>query len=323
MSFSRRTLLQLAAGAAALPAASLHARAQDYPARPVRLLVGLPAGGTIDLITRITGQWLADRLGQAFAVENRPGAGGNLGAEALVNSTPDGYTLFMGTAANAVNATLFKELSYDFIRDTAPIAAVTRIPNILIVRSAFPVHSVAELIAKAKAGPLAIATPTSGTPPYMAAELFKMMAGIDAVIVPYRAEAQMVTDLLGGQVDVAFGGIAASIGQIKAGTVRLVAVGTAARLNEFPDVPTVGETVAGFEATGWCGLVAPAKTPPSIIERLHDVANAGLADAAMQRRYAELGVEAFPLSRAAFGAFIAAETEKWGKVVRAAGLKPE
>jgi len=323
MKLRRRRLLKLAAGAALLPAMPYVARAQVYPARPVRLLIGLPAGGTIDVIGRIVGQWLSEHMGQPFVIENKVGAGGNLGAEALVNAAPDGYTLFVATAANAVNATLFEKLSYDFVNDVAPIGPLSRIPNVLEVTPSFAAKTVPELIAMAKSKPLTIATPSTGTPPFMAAELFKMMAGVNIVHVPYRAEAQMVSDVMGGQVQVAFGGISASMGQIKAQTLRAIAIGTAERLKELPDLPTVAESVPGFEAVGWCGMVAPKKTPAEIIDKMHGAITAALDDQKTRQRFADLGVSGFTQSPADFGTFIADETVKWGKVVKFAGLKPE
>src|SRR5262245_24342671 len=271
----RRQFLHLAAGAAALPTASRFAWAQIYPTRPVRIIVGFAAGGQIDIIARLIGQWLSDRLGQQFFIDNRPGASSNIAAEVAVRSPADGQTLFLANGTNAVNATLYDNLKFNFIRDTTPVASINRIPLVLYVHPAFQAKTVPELIANAKANPgkLTIATPSKGTGPYMAAELFKMMTGIEVVLVPYRAEAQMVTDLLGNQVLVAFGGISAALEHIKAGKLRALGVTTAARLAQLPDVSTINDTVAGFEASGWCGLVAPRGTPTEIVEKLHSEIN--------------------------------------------------
>jgi tripartite-type tricarboxylate transporter receptor subunit TctC len=323
MRLPRRKFLHLAAGAAAIPAVR-SAWADTYPARPIQLIVGFPAGGQVDIIARLAAQFLSDRLGQSVVVENRPGAGGSLGAEAIVNSPPDGYTLFVGTAANAVNTSLMANLSYDFIRDTAPVAPVNRINLVLEVNPSSAVNNVAELIAQAKANPgkIDIASPSAGTPPYMAVELFKMMAGLDIVHVPYAGEGQMLTDLVGGQLNAAIGGISAGIGQIRAGKLRAIALTTASRIDALPGVPTIGETVPGFEASGWSGLVAPKGTPAAIIDRLYKAVLDVQADPKFVARLADLGVSVLAMSPAAFGKFIADETEKWGKVVIFAGLKP-
>jgi tripartite-type tricarboxylate transporter receptor subunit TctC len=325
MQLPRRNLLRLAAGAAALPALARVAGAQAYPSRPVRIIVGFAAGGQIDIIARLIGQWLSERLGQQFVIDNRPGASSNIAAEAAVRAPADGYTLFLANGTNAVNATLYDNLRFDFVRDTEPVASINRIPLVLYVHPSLPTRTVAELIADAKANPgkLSIATPTRGTGPNMTAELFKMMAGIDVVLVPYRAEAQMVTDLLGGQVRVAVGGISPALAHIKSGGLRALGVAAATRTAELPDVPPIGDTVAGFEASGWSGMVAPRHTPVEIVDRLHDEINAGLADPRIVARLTGAGVTVLALSRADFGKFIADETVKWGKVVRFAGLKPE
>jgi tripartite-type tricarboxylate transporter receptor subunit TctC len=324
MRLPRRKFLHLAAGAAATPALR-SAWADSYPARPILLLVGFPAGGQVDIVARLAAQFLADRLGQSIVVENRPGAGGSLGAEAIVNSPPDGYTLFAGTAANAVNASLMPHLSYDFIRDTVPVAPINRITLVLEVNASFAIDNVAALIAAAKAHPgkIDIASPSTGTPPYMAVELFKMMAGLDIVHVPYAGEGQMLTDLVGGQLNAAIGGISAGIGQIRAGKLRAIAVTTASRSDALPGVPTIGETVPGFEASGWSGLVAPKGTPAAIVERLSKAVVDVQADAKFVARLSDLGVSVLAMPPAAFGKFIADETEKWGKVVKFAGLKPQ
>jgi tripartite-type tricarboxylate transporter receptor subunit TctC len=325
MKLRRRQFLRLAAGAAAAPSVSHQARAQAYPARPVRILVGFPAGGQIDIIARLIGHWLAERLGQQFYVDNRPGAASNIATEALVRAAADGHTLFLANATNAVNASLFDKLSFDFIRDTVPVASINRIPLVLEAHPAFPVRTVAELIAhaKANAGKVSLASPPKGTAPFMAAELFKMMSGADVVRVPYRGSAQMVPDLISGQVQVAFDGISSSIEHIRTGSLRALAVATAARLEALPEVPTVAESMPGFEASGWCGVIAPRSTPVEITGKLNQEINAGLADLRIRSRLADLGVTVLAGSAAEFGKLIVDETEKWGKVVRFAGLKPD
>jgi len=315
----------MAAASAALPAAPRLARSQSYPAHTVRLIVGFPAGGQVDIIARLTAQWLGQRLGQTIIVENKPGAGGNLGAEAVVNAPADGYTLFFAASSNVVNTTLFAHLTYDFARDTAAIAAVNNIPLILEATPSFPPRTVAELIAAAKASPgtINMASPSAGTPPYLCVDLLNMMAGIKVVHVPYFGENQMVTDLLGGQVLVGFGGISSAIGHIKSGKLRALAVTTAARLEQLPDVPTVGETVPGFAASGWNGIVAPRNTPHEIIDRIAAAVAAIQADPTFKERLAGLGVNEVSMSSADFGKFIVSETEKWGNVVKFAGLTPK
>ena len=298
MKLPRRAFLHLAAGTAALPALSRIARAQAYPNKFVRLVVPFAAGGQIDIVGRIIGQWLSERLGQQFIVDNRPGAGGNIGTEAVVRAPTDGYTLLMASATNAINATLYDNLKFNFVRDTAPVASINRIPLILEVHPAFQAKTVSELIAYAKANPgkANLATPPKGTGPYMAAELLKMMAGIDVVLVPYRGGGPMQTDLLGGQVMVAFGGMSEALEHIKAGTLRAMGVATAARLAQLPEVPTIGETVMGFEASGWSGIVAPRNTPAEIIEKLNSEINAGLADPKIKARLTDVGVTVFATS---------------------------
>jgi tripartite-type tricarboxylate transporter receptor subunit TctC len=325
MKLPRRKFLHLAAGAAALPAVARFAWAQSYPSRPVRIVVGFPPGGAIDISARIIGQWLSERLGQPFIIDNRPGAGSNIGTEAVVRAPADGHMLLLANAANAVNATLFDKLTYDFIRDIAPVASINRIPLVLEVHPSFPAKTVPEFIAYAKANPgkINMATPAKGTAPYMAAELFKMMTGVDIVHVPYRGSAPMLTDLLGGQVQVAFDGMSSSIEHIRAGKLRALAMATAARLEALPDIPTVGDTVPGYEASGWCGVVAPKNTPVEIIDKLHKEINAGLADPKIKARLADVGVTVLVGSRAEFGKLIADETEKWAKVIKFAGIKPD
>jgi tripartite-type tricarboxylate transporter receptor subunit TctC len=325
MKLPRRKFLRLAAAAAAAPVVARTAWAQSYPDHPVRLIVGFPPGGQVDIIARQTAQFLSDRLGQSVVVENRPGAGGSIGAEAVVHSAPDGYTLFFASTSNAINATLFDKLSYDFARDTTPVSPVNRITPVVEAGPAFAQQNFADLIAYAKANPgkLEMASPSSGTPPYMAVELLKMMAGIDIVHVPYAGEGQMLTDLLGGQLRVAIGGISAGIGQIKAGKLRALAVTTASRSETMPDIPTIGETVPGYDASGWSGIVAPKSTPGAIVDRLYRAVVAVQGDPAFKARLADLGVSELALSPAEFGKFIADETVKWGKVVKFAGLKPQ
>ena len=321
----RRDVLRLAGGAVALPAISTLARAQAYPAHPIKLLVGFPPGGQVDIIGRIAAQWLSQELNQSVVVENRPGAGGSLGAEAVVNAPPDGYTLFFAASSNAVNASLMKNLSYDFVRDTAPVAPINRINLVLDANPSFPAMNVAELIAQCKANPgkIVMASPSLGTPPYMAVELFKMMAGVDVVHVPYAGEGQLVTDLLGGQVKVGVDGISAVIGQIKTGRLRAVALTTANRVGELPGMPTVAETLPGFEASGFSGIVAPKNTPTPVIDKLAAAVRAIQADNRFKARLSELGVSELSMSPAEFGQFIAAETAKWRKVVQFAGLKAQ
>ena len=321
----RRKFLQIAAAVAALPAAPRLVRAQSYPAHAVRLLVGFPAGGQVDIVARVTAQWLGDKLGQTIVVENKPGAGGNLGAQAVISAPPDGYTLFFAASSNTVNATLFANLPYDFARDTTAIATVNNIPLILEANPSFKPKTVAELIAAAKANPgsITMGSPSAGTPPYLCVDLLNMMAEIKVVHVPYFGENQMITDLLGGQVLVGFGGISSAIGHIKAGELRAIGVTTATRLEQLPDVPTIGETVPNFAASGWNGIVAPKNTPPEIVEKIASAVSAIQADPKFKERLRDLGVSTFALPPAEFSKFIVSETEKWGKVVKFAGLKPQ
>ena len=325
MKLPRRTFLYAAAGATTLSVLLPVARAQTYPSRPVRLIVGLPPGGQIDIIARLIGQWLTERLGQPFIIENRPGAGSNIGAEAVVRAPADGYTLFMASTTNAINATLFDKLPFDFIRDTAPVASTNRIPFVLEVNMSFPAKTVAELIAYAKAHPgkVNIGTPSKGTGPYMAAQLFRIMAGVDIVHVPYRGSPPMLTDLLGGQIQAAFDGMSSSIGQIRAGKIRALAVSSATNFEALPGVPSLAEFIPGYEASGWCGVVAPKNTPSEIISRLHQEINAGLADSKNTARFADLGVTGLAGSTAEFAKLIGDDTEKWGKVIRTADIKPD
>ena len=325
MKLPRRQFLHLAAGAAALPAVSRIARAQTYPTRPVRLICPTPAGGQLDIITRLIGQWLSERLAQPFIIENRSGAGGNIGTEAGLRSPADGYTLLVASATNAINATLYADLKFNFIRDSAPVATINRIPIVLEVHPSFSATTVSELIAYAKSNPgkINLGTATKGTGPNMAGELLKMMTGVDLVVVAYRAEAQMLTDLIGGQLQVGFSGISSSLENIRAGKLRALAMAGAARFEALPDIPVIGEFVPGYEASGWCGIVAPKNTPSEVIDKLNSEINAGLADPKFKARLADVGVTTLAGSPAQFSTLIADETEKWGKVVKFAGLKPE
>jgi tripartite-type tricarboxylate transporter receptor subunit TctC len=325
MKLPRRQFLHLAAGAAALPAVSRFAWAQAYPTQPVRIVVGFPAGGTADIMARLMGQWLSERLGQPFVVESRPGAGSNLATEAVVRAAADGYTLLTVSTTQAINATLYERLNYNFIRDIAPVASIASTPLVMEVNPSVPAKTVPEFIAYAKANPgkLNLATPGIGTPPHVAGELFRMMAGVNLVHVPYRGTGPMLTDLIGGQVQVAFDPLPASIQHIRAGKLRALAVTTATRSDALPDVPTVGEFLPGYDASGWYGIGAPKGTPAEIIGKLNKEINAGLADPKIKARLADLGGTLLAGSPADFGKLIADDTEKWGKVVRAANIKAD
>ncbi len=315
----------MAVGAAALPARSRVARAQTYPSRPVRLIVTTPAGGSPDIVARLIGQWLSERLGQPIVVDNRPGASGNIGTEIAVRAPPDGYTLLLALSLNAINAALYAKLHFNFIRDTAPVASIASIPLVLEVNPSVPATTVPELIAYAKANPgkINMASGGNGSPLHVAGELFKMMAGVDMVHVPYRGEALALPDLISGQVQVMFGVMPASLGYIRAGKLRALAVTTARRAEILPDVPTVSEFLPGYEARGWYGVVVPKATPVEIVEKLNSEINAALADPNMKKRLTDLGAAVFAGSSADFGKFIADETEKWGRVVAFAGIKAE
>ena len=325
MKLPRRRFLHLAAGAAALPAVSRIARAQTYPTRPVRLIVGFSAGGTADIIARVVGQWLSDRLGQQFVIENRPGAGGNIGTEAVVKAPPDGYTLLLVAPTNAVNATLYKKLNFNFIRDIAPVASIMRTPGVMEVNPLFPAKTVPEFIAYAKANPgkINMAIGGIGTAQHTYGELFKMMAGVDLVPVFYRGSRPALNDLIAGRVQVLFDILPSSMGFIRAGKVRALAVSTATRWAELPDIPTVGEFVPGYEASSWYGIGAPNNTPAEIIENLNKEINVGLTDPKFKERLNALGGTVLTGSPADFVKLIADETEKWGKVIRAANIKVE
>jgi tripartite-type tricarboxylate transporter receptor subunit TctC len=324
MKLPRRNFLHLAAGAAALPVVSRFARAQAYPTKPVRMVVGNAAGGAPDIFARLIGQWLSDRLGQPFLVENRPGAATNIATEAVVRAPPDGYTLLLITTTGAINATVYDKLNFNFIRDIAPVASVVRLPLIMLVHPSVPVKTVPEFIAYAKANPgkISMASTGIGSTTHMSGELFKMMAGVDMVHVPYRGGTAVVADLIGGQVQVLFVGTE-TIEHVRSGKLRALAVTTATRINLLPDIPTVGEFLPGFETSAWFGVGAPKATPADIIEKLNHEINAALADPKVKARFADLGGTAIAGSPAAFQKLIADETEKWGKVVRAANIKPE
>ena len=325
MKLARRRFLRLATIAIGLPAISRMACAQAYPARPVHIFVGFAAGGAPDISARLMAQWLSERLGQQFIVENRPGAGGNIATEAVVDAPADGYTLLQAGLQNAVNATLYQKLKYDFIRDIAPVASISHENYGMEVHPSFPAKTVTEFIAYAKANPgkLNMASPGNGTGPHMAGELFKIMAGVDMVHVPYRGSPPALTDLLAGQVQMMFSPLSSSIEYVKAGKLRALAVTTATRSEVLADIPTVGEFVPGYAASGWFGIGAPGKTPVEIVDKLNKEINAGLADAKLKARFAELGAAVFVGSPPDFGKHIAAETEKWGKVVRSANLRAE
>ncbi len=325
MNIPRRRFLELAAGAVALPAAARGVAAQAYPARPVRIVVPIAAGGTQDILARLVGQWLSERLGQPFVIENRPGGAGNIGTEAVVRAPADGYTLLLVSSQHTNNATLYAKLNFSFIRDVAPVAGLIRGPFVMAVNPTVPARTVPEFIAYAKANPgkLNMASAGIGTGPHLAGELFKMLAGVDMVHVPYRGGGPALTDLLGGQVQVMFPNTAAAIEHVRTGRLRALAVTTATRSETLPDIPTVGDFVPGYEASSMFGLGAPRNTPTRIVDRLNDEINAALADPAMKARLVALDGDVLTLSPAGFGKLIADETSKWGKVIRAANIKPQ
>jgi tripartite-type tricarboxylate transporter receptor subunit TctC len=325
MKLPRRKLLHLAAGAAALSTLPRTAQSQAYPAQPVRIIVGFAAGSGSDIMARLMAQWLSERLGQPFVIENRAGAGGNVGTEAVVKAPPDGYTLLKVVPANTVNDTLYDKLPFNFIRDIAPVAGMVRVPYVLVVNQSVPVATVPEFIAYAKANPgkLNFASAGVGTGIHMSGELFKLMAGVNMVHVPYRGAGNAMTDLIGGQVQLMFDTTQASIPHIKAGKVRALAVTTAARSELLPELPTIGDVVPGYEASGSFGFGAPRNTPAEIVDKLNREINAVLADPKAKARIAELGGEPLAGSPAAYGRLLAEEAEKWGKVVRAANIKVE
>jgi len=325
MKLPRRQFLHLAAGAAALPMVSRFAKAQSYPTRTVRIVVGFTAGGSTDIGARLIGQWLQERLGQPFVIENRPGAGTNIATESVVRASPDGYTLLMVGPSSAVNATLYDKLSFVFLRDIAPVASLIRQPQIMLANPQLTAKTVPELIAYAKANPgkITMASAGIGSTGHLVGEFFKIAAGVDFVHVPYRGAGPALTDLLAGQVLMSFAGIAGAIEYIRTGRLRALAVTTAARAEALPDIPTVNAFVPGFEAGDWLGVGAPRNTPPDIIDRLNKEIAAALADPKIKARFADLGGTATALTPAEFGKLLADETEKWGKVIRAANIKPE
>jgi tripartite-type tricarboxylate transporter receptor subunit TctC len=325
MKLPRRRFLHLAAGAAALPAISRVGWAQAYPTRPVRIVVGFAAGGAADIAARLIGQWLSERLGQSFVIENRPGAGSNIATEAVVNAAPDGYSLLLVSGANAINATLYDKLNFDFIRDIAPVASLTREPNVMVVNPSVPAKTVPEFIAYAKTmpGKLNMASSGTGTSIHVAGELFKMMTAVNMQHVPYRGGAPAITDLLSGQMQVMFASMPSSIEYIRTSKLRALGVTTAARTPALPDTPTVGDFVPGYEASSWYGLGAPKSTPAEIIDKLNKEINAGLADPKLKARLAVIGSAPLSMVSSDFAKLIADEIEKWGKVVKLAGLKPE
>jgi tripartite-type tricarboxylate transporter receptor subunit TctC len=324
MKLPRRNFLHLAAGAAALPAVSRIARAQAYPSRPVRLIEGFGAGSAPDVLARLIGQSLSEQLGQSFVVENRSGANSNIATDAVARTSPDGYTLLLITSANAINATLYDKLNYNFIRDIVPIASIVRVPLVMEVHPSVPARTVAEFIAYAKANPgkINMASAATGGLTHVAGELFKMMAGVDLFHVPYRG-AQVFPALLAGEAQVYVGPLLSSIGYVRAGNLRALAVTTTTRSPVLPDIPALSETLPGYEASTWYGIGAPKNTPAEIIKRLNTQVNASLADANFQARLANLGATVLPGSPADFAKLIADETEKWGKVIRTAGIKAE
>jgi tripartite-type tricarboxylate transporter receptor subunit TctC len=325
MKLPRRRFLQLAAGAAALPSVSRVAWAQAYPSRPVRIIVGFAPGGSADILARLTGQWLSERLGQSFIIENRPGAGGNFSTEAVVRAPADGYTLLLVGPFAAVNETLYEKLKFNFLRDIAPVASVSREPQVMVLNPSVPANTVAEFIAYAKANPskISMASAGIGSPSHVAGELFKMMTGVNMVHVPYRGAGPALTDLIGGRVQVYFAPMASAIEHIRAGRVRSLAVTTAMRSEALPGVPIVSDFVPGYEASSWYGIGAPTNTPAEIVEKLNREINTALADPKIKAQLADLGNTVLAGSPADFGKLIAVETEKWAKVVKLSGIKAE
>jgi tripartite-type tricarboxylate transporter receptor subunit TctC len=323
MNLPRRQFLHLAAGAAALPALAPAARAQAYPSRPVRIMVGFAAGGGNDIAARLVGQWLSERLGQSFVIENRPGAASNIATEVVVRAPPDGYTLLLVGSTNAINDTFHPKLNFNFIRDIAPVASITRQPQAMLANPSFPARTIPELIEYAKANPgkVNMSSPGIGSISHLAGELFKLMAGVNLVHVPFGGNSPALTALLGGQVELSFASLPSSIEFIRTGKLRGLAVTTAKRAEALPEVPGVDEFVPGYEVSAWYGLGAPKGTPAEIIDRINKEVNAGLADPTMQARIADFGGTVLALSPAAFGTFLAGETEKWAKVIREANLK--
>jgi tripartite-type tricarboxylate transporter receptor subunit TctC len=325
MKLPRRQFLRLAGAAAALPALSHRAGAQSYPARPLRWVVGFPPGGGADIVSRIMAPWLSERLGQPVVIENKPGASSNISIQAVVNSPADGYTLLFVPASAAVNVTLFDQLPFNLLHDIAPVSGLIDFPLVMVANPAVPATTVAELIAYAKANPgkISLASFGTGSTSHVAGELFKQMAGVNMIHVPYRGGAPMVTDLISGQVQVGIDVLTGSLAHIRSGRLRVLAVAAKTRADALPDVPTIGDTVAGYEANSWCGLGVPRGTPAEIIERLNREINAGLANPAVRARLAEVATTPIVFTPAQFGAYMAAEVEKWGKVVRLSGIRPE
>jgi tripartite-type tricarboxylate transporter receptor subunit TctC len=323
MKLPRRQFLHLAAGAALLPAVPKIAKAQTYPTRPVRLIIGYTPGGSADLTARLMGQWLSERLGQSFVIENRPGGGTNIATEAVVRAPPDGYTFLLVAPANAINATLYDKLNFNFLRDIEPVAGIIRFPNVVVVHPSLPIKSIPELIAYAKANPgkLNMASSGNGSTIHMSGELFKMLTGTNMLHVPYRGGAPALTDLIAGQVHVMFDNIPTCAEHVKSGKLRGLAVTSTTRSAVLPDLPTVGDFLPGYEASAWYGIGAPKNTPTEVIDRLNKEINAILADPAAKARFAEIGAFLLPGSAADFGKLLADETEKWGKVVKFSGAK--
>jgi tripartite-type tricarboxylate transporter receptor subunit TctC len=325
MTLPRRRFLQLATSAAAVPALARPAIAQAWPSRSLRWIIGFPPGGGADIVSRVMAAWLSERLGQPVVIESRPGASSNIAVTAVVNSPPDGYTLLFVPASVAVNVSLFQNLPFDLLRDIAPVSGLIDFPLVWVAHPDFPAKTVAELIAHAKANPGKVTHGSFGTgsTAHVSAELFKMMAGISMTHVPYRGGAPMVTDLIGGQVNTGVDVLTGSIAHIKSGKLRALAMLGKTRVEFLPEVPTIGETVAGYEANSWCGLGVPKGTPPEIVERINKEINAGLADPAVKARLAQIATTPIFYTPAQFGAYVASEVEKWGKVIKAANVKPE
>jgi tripartite-type tricarboxylate transporter receptor subunit TctC len=321
----RRQILQLIAGTAALPFLPRVAGAREYPMRPVRWIVPYAAGGPTDIVARLLGQWLSERLGQQFLIENRPGAGTNIGTEAVARAPADGYTLLFVSPANAINATLYERLNFNFIRDIAPVASILRMPNLMVVNPSLPASTIPEFIAYARANPgkINMGSSGNGTSAHVSGELFKMMAGVDLIHIPYRGAAPAMTDLLAGQVQVYFGNLGSSIEYVRSGQLRALGVTTATRADALPDLPTVGDFVPGYEASAFVGMGAPAGVPAEVVDRLNGEINSALADTTTKMRLAEIGGIPLTGSPAEFGRLIADETEKWAKVVKFAGVKPQ
>jgi tripartite-type tricarboxylate transporter receptor subunit TctC len=323
MNLSRRQFLHLAAGAAALPALSRIVQAQTYPSRPVRIIVGFAAGGGYDIVARLMGQWLSERLGQPFVIENRPGAATNIATQVVVSAPPDGYTLLLVGPTNAINTTFYQKLNFDFIRDIAPVASITRQPQVMLTNPSFPAKTIPEFIKYAKANPgkINMSSPGVGSISHLAGELFKMMAGVNLVHVPFNGNSPALTALLGGQVEVSVASLPSAIEFIRTGKLLGLAVTTSTRSEALPDLPAVGELVPGYDVSAWYGVGAPKGTPAEVIDKINKEINAGLADPKLKARLADLGGTPFALSPAEFGKFIANETEKWAKVIRALNIK--